>query len=355
LSQIRPLEPEDIPRIVALRRRVFSQSAQSTDLSLGSYYRALFFENPWRDIRFPSFVHEEADGTIRGFVGAIPRPMSLGGEPLLAVTTTELMVAPESRGFVGPALFRRIFSGAQDITISDRSNQQARTMYESLGGSTALWYSQYWVVTLDGTSPAFQSGAPRGRGLVALGLSRAGTLLSSLSTRFVPAMHKELGTHDEELQPQTVVDNIRKVAGPNSLVPDYDVHSLSWLLQRSAETSGRVVGRQVSRDANLIGWFIYTIRPGTRGEAEVVQLAAFPGRHESVFDHLLEHAASEGVRVLKGRLDRQFASVVSDRGIPLTLGQPWTVVRSKRPDVTSQFVGGTAFFSRLDAEWWIGT
>ena len=354
MSQIRPLEPDDIRHIVALRRRVFSHSAQTSDSSLESYYRVLFFENPWRDPRFPSFVYEESDGEIRGFVGAIPRPMLLGRQRLTAVTSTELMVAPESRGLVGTALFRRLFAGEQDLTFSDRSNAQARALYEGLGGATAVWYSLYWSVSLDGSPLNFgvskRESSPR---LAARALSRAAKSLDRLSNRLTGSSKDRLMTRDEPLSPETIIANMRKASGKNALIPEYETHTFSWLLQRISDGGGRVVSAQVTHDGELVGWFIYVVRPNR--DADVVQLAAFANRQGEVLDHLVQHAAGEGARVLRGRADRQFAPVFSDRGVPLTLGHPWTAVSSARPEVTAQFLSGNAFFSRLDAEWWIGT
>ena len=92
MNQLRPLEPNDIPQLVALRRRVYTQSAHQSDAALARYYQTLFFENPWYDARYPSFVQEGPSGETLGFVGSIPRPMLLGAERLTAVTATELMV-----------------------------------------------------------------------------------------------------------------------------------------------------------------------------------------------------------------------------------------------------------------------
>ena len=353
MSQIRPLEPGDIPQIVALRRRVFTRFAQTSDAALESYYRQLLFENPWRDERFPSFVHAESNGEIRGFVGSIPRPMVLGSERLMAVTSTELMVAPEARGFIGPALFRRLFAGEQDITLSDRSNREARALYESLGGVTAVWHSLYWTVSFDGSRPSFRYDRDADRGIAARALGRASRSLDRLSARLARSSPKELPTRDEPLRPETVMTGMRRMAGPNALTPEYDAHTFEWLLERVAESAGRVVSAQIMQDSELVGWFIYAIRPD--GEAQVVQLAALPGRQESIFDHLVRHSVARGASVLKGRLDRQFAPMFGDRGIPLTVGHPWTVVRSRRPELMPHLLSGNMFLSRLDAEWWIAT
>jgi hypothetical protein len=114
-----------------------------------------------------------------------------------------------------------------------------------------------------------------------------------------------------------------------------------------------VVSAQVVQERDPIGWFIYAIREN--GQIEVVQMAALPGREGVTLDHMIHHAIAAGGAVLRGRLDRRLAPLISEREFPLTLGQPWTVVRSGRPDVAAQFLSGNAFFSRLDAEWWIGT
>src|SRR5688500_4299781 len=148
MNELRSLQPADIPHIVALRRRVYRHSSQPSDAALGQYYQKLFFENPWCDDRYPSYVQEGPAGGILGFVGCIPRPMLLGTERLTAVIATELMVAPDTRGFIGVKLLRRVFDGPQHLTFSDRGNDQARTLYEGLGGGTALWYSLYWTASL---------------------------------------------------------------------------------------------------------------------------------------------------------------------------------------------------------------
>jgi hypothetical protein len=148
---------------------------------------------------------------------------------------------------------------------------------------------------------------------------------------------------------------MRRLAGKNTLVPEYDAHSFGWLMQRLSETRKfeRVVSAQVMHDGEAIGFFVYAIQQG--GQVDVIQLAALPGREGLTFDHLIRHSAGNGGVVLRGRLDRRFARSITERGLPLTLGQPWTVVQSDRPEVRAQLLNGNAFLSRLDSEWWINT
>lgn len=352
MNQVRPLEPDDIPGIVALRRRVFSNSARPMDSALEKYYHMLFFENPWHDGRFSSLVNESPEGVITGFVGAIQRPMLLGEQKVTAITSTELMVSPEARGLIGPKLLRRLFDGPQEITFSDRGNEQARILFEGLGGNASLWHSLYWSHAIDGTRISFDSSRSERPRITSRMLRRSARILEKLAERTVS--RRSLPTRDEPLDPETVVSITRKLA-KGALVPAYDALTFSWLLQRLEERQNpsRVVSRQVTLKGQPIGWFIFAVWPG--GDVDVVQLASLPGREAATFDHLVDHAASEGGTVLRGRLDRRFAQVISERGIPLTLGQPWTVVRATRADLSGQFLSGNAFFSRLDAEWWIDT
>jgi hypothetical protein len=148
---------------------------------------------------------------------------------------------------------------------------------------------------------------------------------------------------------------MRRLAGKNILVPEYEASSFGWLMQRLQEGRRfkRVVAAQVVHEGEAIGLFVYGI--GQDGETDVVQLAALPGREDLTFDHLTNHARDNGGTVLRGRLDRRVSRLISERGLPLTLAQPWTVLHSHRPDVTSQLLTGQAFLSRLDSEWWINT
>jgi predicted N-acetyltransferase YhbS len=353
VNQLRSLEPADIPQIVALRRRVFSQPAQESDAALARFYRTIFFENPWHDERYPSLVHEGAAGEILGFVGSIPRPILLGAERLTAVTATELMVAPEARGgLVGLKLMRRLFDGAQQVTWSDRGNESGRALYEGLGGSVAPWYSLYWSASLDGSELRFDTGVGRGpRNVAARAVRRASRLLDRLSKSSLT--QNGIATRDEPLTAETVMSFMRGLAEKNTLVSEYDARSFEWLMLRLAETQKfeRVVTAQVTHEGEAIGFFVYAIRRD--GEIDVVQLAALAGREALTFDHLIRHAVGNGGTVLRGRLDRRFGPLISERGLPLTLGQPWTIVRSGRPDVTAQLLNGRALLSRLDAEWWI--
>jgi hypothetical protein len=355
VTELRPLEERDIPRISALRRQLFRQTSQ--DGSLDQYYHRTFFENPWRSDAYPSWVLVGGSGEVAGFIGVIPRPCTLGAEKLTAVTTTEFMVVPEARGVSGLSLMRRALDGPQDLTVSDRCNEMARGVYEAMGGMLAAWYCSFWSVPLDGTRITFPSAVGDGpmRGLPAKVFRRAARAFDQVDARLGRRSFAASppATADAPLALETVVSLVGKAAGASAIAPAYDIATLAWLLERLGDRreSERLITAQVTKEGVVIGWFIYLVRPD--GEAQVVQLAALRSMEVRVFDHLLYHATVHGAAVLRGRMDRRFASAISERGLPLTLGQPWTVVRSRRPDLMAQFLSGTAFLSRLESEWWL--
>jgi hypothetical protein len=357
VTDVRPLERDDIPRIASLRQRIFEQSRHAATTSLEDYYRTTFLEHPWATPSVSSLVlHGEND--VLGFIGVLPRPLQLGSERLVSITTTEFMVAPEARGVAGLALMRKAFESPHDIAFSDRCNEQARGMYEAVGGQLSPWHCMYWMVSLDGGRTTFEDRRRRGlmRGVPSRALRRVARIVDRVDARLGarPFAEAPSGTQDQPLALDTVINLVPKVAGPNTAVPVYDAGTLRWLLERTMvrRTDSRLISAQVLRGDVIVGWFIYVLRPD--GEANVVQLAATRGNDRAVFEHLLYHATTNGVTALEGRGDKKFASSVSELGLPMTLGQPWTVVRSKRPELLIQFLNGNAFFSRLESEWWLG-
>ena len=70
MAGVRAFRPEDITAIVRLRRKIFHLTEQPSDAGLAAYYHRIFFENPWRDDAFPSFVYEDARGVQAGFLGS---------------------------------------------------------------------------------------------------------------------------------------------------------------------------------------------------------------------------------------------------------------------------------------------
>ena len=354
MAGVRAFRLEDIPAVVRLRRKIFHRTEQPNDERLGAYYQRIFFENPWRNESFPSFVYEDRRGVPAGFLGVIPRPMRLGAHCVQAAVSTEFMVDPAERGMTGVQLLRTFLGGPQDVSISDRANPPSRRLFEHLGGMTALWFSLYWERVLRPFEYAVGRLGWRGIPTLTRPLCR---VLDGAATRILPGRYRSPrpATVARSLDRRAIVAHLSHVDATNRLVPVYDEASFCWLLERVAERRalGRVDEVEVlDKTGGRIGWFICAFGPDLR--AEVVHMAACDNRHRELFDQLCYHAWRRGAIVLSGRLDPQFVPCFAEDRLHLTLAEPWTIVHSRRPELLAAFQRGKVSLSRLDSEWWLG-
>jgi len=82
MAKIRPFRLDDIPGVVALRRKSFRHSERPAAAALGAYFEHVFFRNPWRDETLPSLVYVDPSGRPVGFLGVVPRRATFRGEAL---------------------------------------------------------------------------------------------------------------------------------------------------------------------------------------------------------------------------------------------------------------------------------
>jgi hypothetical protein len=356
-SAVRPLRVGDIPQVVTLRRKAFRLSERPTDAGLGEAYERVFLHNPWYDDALPSLVYEDTAGRVRGFLGVMPRPMRFEGRAIRGAISTEFMVDPESGPSAGAQLLGTYLNGPQDLSISDRANDKARALFHSLGGSMVLWYSVYWARPLSAMGAVALE--PLGRGV-----TRPVRDLMRILARTVDAAAAGVGlrrrarphleAREEDLDAAAVVTHLGRVTREQLLAPDYDVPSVAWLFDRLAERRHYGELRKVKLvdpGTGVIGWFVYYVKSG--GRAELMQLAAVPGREHHVLEHLVHRAGRDGAVVLGGRLDPQFVGCFADGHYSFSVGQPWTILHSRHPELVAALQGGRAWFSRLDSEWWM--
>ncbi len=143
-GRIRPLASEDIPQVADLHLKVDSGPDETSTESLNSRRKHLtqvFLENPWRGETSDSLVYQEDDGRITGFIGVVPRRMSLNGKAVRAAIMSEFVVDSSARGFIGVQLLSKALAGPQDFSFSDQSNEAGRKMVERFGGITSIQYS----------------------------------------------------------------------------------------------------------------------------------------------------------------------------------------------------------------------
>src|SRR5262245_30961805 len=152
MKQIRPFVRDDIPQVADLHQRVFrirgkpNQRPHSPELSqaYAEYFEEIFLRNPWYDEALPSLVYQEPTGRITGFLGVMPRRMSLNGQLIKVALSSQFIVAPDSRS-AGAILLKTFLAGPQDLSLTDEANSLSRELWERLNGAAALLYSIHWT------------------------------------------------------------------------------------------------------------------------------------------------------------------------------------------------------------------
>jgi len=159
--------------------------------------------------------------------------------------------------------------------------------------------------------------------------------------------------HSTDLDIETLLGCLREFGSGNSLWPEYDVPSLSWLLSfmQRMKGHGKELRKVALRDDSqkTVGWYIYYRTPG--GIGEVVQLGGSRPYIKAILDHLFYDAWSYGVILLHGIVDRRLMDDFSEKNCFFTCRGGWTVAHSRNRDVLELLNKGDAFLSRLDGEW----
>jgi len=346
----------DIPQVAVLHGAVFGLPPSTRQPKpYRPYFTDVFLMNPWRTEAVSSRVYEEADGSITGFLGVVPRRMSMNGQPLLAAICSQFVVHPNSRGLAGLKLLKSVFEGPQDLSLTDEANEMTRTIWEGRGGLTAWPHSVRWFRPLRpwrlAVSWMTQRGWPAPVTLLSRPLARIGEVVTArLARRVFPhAVSDVLG---EDLDAATVLRHFPRFAADRMIHPDYDARSLQWLLERAAlmKGEGHLQAVAVSdRGRGVLGWYLYYVKAG--GIGEVVQIAATADTVDAVLTHLIDHAWRHKLIGLSGRLEPAFIRHFLKHGCILHSRSRYMLVHSKIPAVAQALRSGNVFLSPLDGEW----
>lgn len=360
MATIRPFEESDIPGAAALHRDVFKTAAQQTLApdAYRAYFTQVFLDNPSADPALPSLVYEDESRRIAGFLGVVPRQMTMGGRLIVAAVSSQFVVAPSnSAGLVALRLASAFLNGPQDLSISDEANDTSRRIWEGLGGTTALWHSLYWTRPLRPVSFALSIVRKR-RGLATLARVAApfaplGDALAARGPYGVPVVPTDVSA-DEALTGRAMLSGLARCARSPSLRVDYDERTLAWLLTLAnrRKRTGALRGTVVRRRDRIVGWYLYHL--DEERTATVLQIAAEPGRSGHVLDQLFSQAFTDGAIAVSGRVDARDVQALTDRYCVLHRRGPWVLVSARHPEVLRPFETGEASFTRFDGEWCLG-
>jgi len=356
---VRPLEEGDLPRIIEIYERVFSERPGAASGVARPHLRDIFWRHPWRDDRLPSLVYEETPGRVVGCLGVMPRPMSIEGRPVRAAISHTFMVDPDHRaGLAGLALARTFLAGPQDLSIAE-GGEASRRLLERLGGTTVLGYSLRWTRPLRPCRYLLSHLARRG---VPSGLTRLlrpfAAAADALMARLPRAPFRTLRSRltEKPLDPAALQSGIEELSRERALRPIYRPETLAWLLELLEPKRERGTLEAIAlRDAEdrVAGWYVAYLNAG--GISEVVQIGARRGAMQEVLEQLFRRLWSKGAIAVSGQLDPQrFESFARSGCLFHHDGRSWFLVHSRRRDLIEAIHRGDALLGRLEGEWSIG-
>ncbi len=353
---IRPFDHSDATAVAHLFQKVFRHSNAPPPSTLVSYFQDIYLNNPWRDKDINSLVFEQ-DGTLSGFLGAIPFPMSLNGNRINAVIGGNYMIDPEHPNpLAGVKILKKLISGPQDMTYSDTATATARKIWEGLGGESLQLYSMQWLKVLRPTQ-------------FALSMATRKTVLSPLATlakpfSFVtdrsltafpksPFRLKASAVHAEELSAHQLLDAIGRFSTRFALKPEYTEQSLAWLIRNAGEKKEHGPLRKMAlftSQKQMLGWYMYYPNAGTLGH--VLQIGAEKRTIDAVLSHLFKDALNQGSSALAGGVEPGFIQEFSLHNCIFLHRNSSLVVHTKKRDLLNVLHQGNAFMTRLEGEWW---
>src|SRR5439155_1712100 len=115
-GRIRPMERDDIPQLVALRRHAFARSERPGPDDLAAYFETIFFQSPFRDPDIQLLLYEDERARVGGIVTAA-RPLFAAADGLLA-RLPGLSREALPRGSIAPAVARGIVTQLEAVAGS---------------------------------------------------------------------------------------------------------------------------------------------------------------------------------------------------------------------------------------------
>jgi hypothetical protein len=361
MGQIRPFVEGDIPRVAHLHRTAFNTGTRADASLLDSYhayFQNVFLDNPSRDTMLPSLVCEDGDRIV-GFLGVVPRRMTMNGHRIQAAISSQFVV-DRSHGGAGIAvrLARAFFQGPQDLSISDEASDVSRKIWEGFGGITVLLRSLHWTRPLRPAALALATMRGRAR-LAPLARSArpVAAMVDAVATH-LPHSHflqtKPEGSEAEDLTEEAVLSYLPHFDRPGSLRVEYDESTLHWLLDRARRrrTRGTLHAAVVRSESRILGWYLYHLDP--ERVANVLHIAAEAATIRTVLDQLVYQSTALGAIAATGRVEPRFLQALSDKYCLFHRRGPWVLVKTDRHDLIRSFETEDAMFSRFEGQWCLG-
>ncbi len=343
---VRPFARGDVPEVAQLYNRAFRKSSARPSAELEAFFVDLFFDAPCQaDTPLSSYVFEDAQGRIGGFVGTHPRTLMLEGRRVAAAAYGQLMVAPELRGRgMAFKLVEQFYQGGQEYSFCGSAAPATRAINERLGGINPAAKGLRWRKLLR-----------PGRAL-ARRLARARKLgpLRHLAGAWTGRLRLEASMAHGEMPDLGAIESVYEQAfTAEQFHPIFQPDHVAWKLRRAAVSNKRTMfARVVDVGSGPIGWYVWFL--AADGTATVVEMLCVASQHETVLRHLLRQARAAGAESIGGLCNHPSdAQAARSVGASVRRAESSFVFHAPNHDLLKDFPGGPQYLSQFDGEGWL--
>jgi hypothetical protein len=355
---VREFTKSDIPQAVNLYWNHLAPRSGTPPSELHAAFADLYFSNPLSDGASPSFVYENREGEIVGFLGMTTRKMWMGEEVVRVGFGGNFVVHPKARSSMAtPRILGAVMSGIWDILLTDSANDISKPVLERVGFTTVPGLNVHWSRPLRAWQYATYLLSRRINPVSAAALRIAtkpfSSVLDSISGGGLNSVAPAKNLLDaSELTANDLDRCLLEFGNHQKFRPQYNPASLQWLLNFMARNRKRgELCKVLLRDeaGGIAGWYIYYAKRGAVGE--VVQIGGRQDTYQDILGHLFRHARDRGVVALHGQVDFAKMPDFSDAGCFFSCRGGWVLAHSRNPDLIKILQSGQVNLSRLDGEW----
>jgi hypothetical protein len=350
---IRPFQPDDLSAVANLYQRLIRNGAISAPPGLIAAFKTLFVDTPVRSDDIPSLVIESSEG-VAGFQGVQVRSVAENG-PFASLGP--LFVAPALRAqAAGVRLMKAVLDGPQALTYSDGASEEARHLWQRIGGHCSDALSLEWVIPLEPVTAhvdQLKHRAGRALRMTAAALKPVARVVDPLvAARWQGKLNLAAGRALtlKTLESDAWIDFTRSLRSESHFEPDRSTALLRWTLaQMEALTvRGRLLRLAIERGGQPVGALLAYHLPNN---TFLIMYFCRELKHASAaMSAVVGHALGLGCTSISGRCDGSAQGVLGDYPVLYRRSTP-VLVHSRHAELVDHFCGIRSRFSRIDGEW----
>lgn len=361
MSEIRALQPADMPKITQLFQKIFRSASQPPPQKLFSYLQHLYVGFAG-EAAPASKVLLDDQGNITGFMGAHCFDYQCNGKTLKAAMAGMLMVDQHEQNPLGGArLMRSLLDDGYDLVFTETASEITAAMWKKLNAIQLTNYSLDWLRIIRPLSFAIDTASGKLgilnilRPIAEIIDQRKRSKMPGQSLRWSatpqnwPAAESLLCTEISQTEFSDLYHSFIETYPGH---PQWNEQQFQCRLQDALQKPdfGRAhLIKVTTKTGKPVGLFFLHMQKNR--VARVLELFAHPKATSQVVDTLLHYAATQGAIAIRGRTQPQMMEAMLGKRIAFT-HLASTMVWAKDKSALEPFIQGQAVFNGLTGEHW---